>query len=209
MWEAKYLPTYLEVVEFCKSMKQGLSRDWYKLRKEQNIYEFHNRDYIDALAKALTPYRNILEVGAGDGRLSYFLRQRLPDSSIVAIDNGSWGIEPVFPVEKMEIDEALEKYKPDLVISCWMPYKDDWTPLFRACDSVKGYVLIGETDGGCCGNEELWFGAEGEAPGYIKDGFARQNLDELRRLQICRTDYYDDLDDDWRHSATVLFLRTP
>jgi hypothetical protein len=208
MWEAEYLPTYREVVEFCRNMQQGLSLEWYKLREEQHMYELHNRDYIDALAKILIPYKNILEVGAGDGRLSHFLRQRLPESKIVAIDNGSWKIEPAFSVETMEIDEALEKYKPDLVISCWMPYSADWTPLFRQCNSVRGYVLIGETDGGCCGCESLWFGqTEGEEPGYIKDGFVRHNLDELRKLQICRTDYYYDLDDDWRHSSTVLFLR--
>ena len=203
----EYLPTYSEVIELCKEKTKKSISNWFMYQDETHIYEYLNSDYIDALAKILAPYKRILEVGAGNGRLSHFLRQRLPNAFIVATDNGSWGIEPVFPVEKMEYTEALEKHKPEIVISCWMPYADDWTPEFRGCDSVKGYVLIGETDGGCCGREDLWFGSDGLEPGYERDGFIRHDLDELRLLQVCRSDY--NVLDKWRHSSTVIFLRRP
>lgn len=211
MW-GEYLPTYTELRLELKIIQQNeeMGRafgQWYKMRQDLHIYECLNQQHVDALANFLKPYKKILEVGAGNGRLSHFLRERLPDASIVAIDNGSWEIEPLFSVEKMEIDEALEKYQPEIVISCWMPYQADWTPMFRACSSVQGYILIGETDGGCCGTETLWFGEDGENPGYEKDGFTRYDLDELSKWQLCRTDYHYDLDSDWRHSSTVFFKR--
>ena len=37
-----------------------------------------------------------------------------------------------------------------------MPLGEDWTAAFRACPSVRRYVLLGEMDDGCCGRPCGW-----------------------------------------------------
>ena len=211
------LPTYDELVKAClkfeinsKNMDNCLL--WWAIidKKEAPVFEIWNSDYLDLFSKYLASVKPkvIVEVGAGNGKLSHNLRQRLPEVKIVATDDASWNIEPVFAVENVEIVEALDKYCPDVVISSWMPYQHDWTPLFRACKSVKEYILIGETDSGCCGSEETWGYSENGTASYKQEGFIRKDLEELERLQVCRTDHLCfEYGRTYRHSGTVSFAR--
>jgi hypothetical protein len=75
---------------------------------------------------------------------------------IVAIDDGSWGIAPKAPVEKLSVQDAMKVYCSSddvqvVVICSWMPPDEDWTALFRA-EGVAEYILIGECDDGQCGD---------------------------------------------------------
>lgn len=211
--DPKYLPSGREIIG---AFPPG--GDYYKARREWDefcrdeqhpVFEFLNQEYIEALAnyleqrtKELKATRDesviILEVGAGDGRLAHFLEQELNekglDVKMIATDNGEKGIKPVFPVERLNYKEALQKYKPTIVICSWMPLKQDWTADFRATQSVEEYLLIGEVDMGCCGDK--WFtwgrawlpGHEGKTPPYEAESFERRDLSEFSKLQICRTD---------------------
>jgi hypothetical protein len=208
--DPKYLPNYKELLGACmkfhaNSMNMRNTILWHAMigKEEAPIFELWNSDYIDGLADYLRSVNahTIVEVGAGNGRLTHFLKKRLPGVRIFAIDDFSWKIKPVFRVGNMSISAALNKYRPDIVISSWMPYMHDWTPIFRGCSSVKEYILIGETDGGCCGSDDTW-----NTENHKRDGFARRNLDHLSVMQICRTDYFD-FDSDYRHSRTVAFYR--
>lgn len=209
-----YLPKNREEIMSAFSTFQ----EWYNFcfDEENPVFEFLNEEFIDRLsdylAKRIEELKGseespiiILEVGAGNGRLSHFLRQKLQEKvpgkfKIIAVDSGEWGIKPVFEVEKMDYREALKKYNPQIIICSWMPYKVDFTGDFRATASVKEYILIGETDGGCCGDEWLTWGyrplsyEEGEeekslTPPYAEDGFEREDLMDISRKQICRTDF--------------------
>ncbi|CAM9225441.1 unnamed protein product [Phaeothamnion confervicola] len=171
--------------------------------QDMGIYQFLTSEYVDFLASyVLERYGGtaaqpapvtLLEVGAGTGRLSHFLRQRLravdpalpaagsggggsafASSSkaainVVATDLGlgeRWGLRgsgigsraAKFPVEKVSYQRALRKHKPQLVLCAWMPMDDDWTAAFRRTPSVCEYVLVGETDDGCCGHNWLTWG---------------------------------------------------
>lgn len=252
-----------------------------------NIFEFWNKQYIDALAKYLLERTKkyeendeetvILEVGAGNGLLSHHLeksmekiisnsssnsnhlskgnsivatlssksknkksrqrhksqkkvqikadsdgnkeksRFRMP--KIVSTDNGSWKIKPLpyITVEKMSVNEALEKYasvsEKNVIILCsWMLKDEDWTEEFRRDDKtmIKEYILIGEADDGCCGHN--WFtwgnqkysssGGDAVAP-YVEDGWNRKDLDHLSKLQLSRYDTKLS-----RSSSTVSFRRS-
>jgi hypothetical protein len=93
---------------------------------------------------------------------------------LVATDNGSWNIFPRAPVERLSVEQALDKYatmsgadddkgdgcspsrRPVIVLCSWMPMDVDWTGWFRHY-GVDEYVLIGECDDGQCGhNWETW-----------------------------------------------------
>jgi len=228
--DPSYLPTHEDISRAFKA--EGLfSREWHDFcfDEENPIFEFLNEehlsafgDYLSQRAEALGASEDspvtILEVGAGNGRLSHFLQQKLEAKlpgkvKVVATDSGEWSLKTAFPVETIGHREALEKYKPKIVVFSWMPYGADFTDDFRAAESVDEYILIGETDGVCCGDEwrtwgQSWsFDEEGEekekvAP-YIADGFERENLEDVSAHQICRTDqpgqYY--------HSSTTSFKR--
>jgi hypothetical protein len=131
----------------------------------------------------------VLDVGAGDGLLAKYLRdyfekeftsrktparQRkvvprprrgLPSPktpTIIATDDGSWRVSEKAPVERMSVEETLDKLiqsdkaQQVIVLCSWMPLSEDWTTLFRS-RNVDEYILIGEYDEGQCGdNWETW-----------------------------------------------------
>lgn len=222
-----HLPTHYEFSQAFPDEPTSNDR-WFKfcLDTENTVYEFLNEEFITALthyfeeritelcANTSSPV-TILEIGAGNGRLSYFLSQRLKKTlgkkvRIVATDSGEYNIKPLFPVESIEAKEALEHYKPDIVIFSWMPAGKDFTADFRSTPSLKEYILIGEPDTGCCGDRWKTWGhkypdeqTSNDTPPYEIDGFDKVKLRKISDLQICRTDTIGN----YFHSNTVSFRR--
>ena len=149
----------------CNVWKDFVSGKLFGIR----MYEILTSELISTIAKYLRTYRKredriiVLEIGAGSGRSSYFLSKMVgeikPDDSqihmnrkycFVSTDSGIRGLHDEcgmqFPVEKISHLDALNKYKPDVVISSWMELRQDWTSSFRACSSVQEHILIGEAD---------------------------------------------------------------
>ena len=114
-------------------------------------YEVFNADHIKALAEYMITRMaeldlsalNVVEVGAGDGRFSHFLRVALAKSSlsgaanvtITATDDNSRGLEQFYAVETCDAAEVMGRFKPDIVLVSWMELGQDWTSTFRACAS--------------------------------------------------------------------------
>ena len=83
----------------------------------------------------------ILELGAGSGVLSQRLAGLLCNDGkgggkhavrVVATDNGLNKIGAVWEgLERMDSRKALARYRPDIVIVCWMPSGVDWTEDIR------------------------------------------------------------------------------
>ncbi len=198
-----------------------------------------NKEFISALGDYLigrskefggTKEKPILalEVGAGNGRLTHFLKERINQKKIeninlIATDIGKWWgwpffWKPDFPVEKLSYNKALLKYNPDIIICSWMPDKD-WTADFRQQKTVKEYILAGKTDEtgiGYCGDPWRTWGAyspdeekefKGKIPPYEVDGFEKIPLDGVSKYQICRDDYPWEKGGIVQHSRTVSFRR--
>lgn len=168
--------------------------------------EIMTAEYIDALAAYLHAQlgaletATVLEVGAGNGRLTHFVgeafrRSSTKDVTFVATDAyGRVADESgAFPVERMSAEEAVEAYKPQIILCSWMSIADDWTPAFRA-PSVQEYILIGEVDYGVSGRAwNTWGVADsaptpGQVPPFESDGFERVDLHDISWLQIARSD---------------------
>jgi hypothetical protein len=131
-------------------------------------YEVFNADHIKALAAYFIkrmgelglPALSVVEVGAGDGRFSHFLRVALAKSdaagadrvTITATDDNSRQLEQFYAVEACDAAEVMSRFKPDIVLVSWMELGQDWTSTFRSCASVQEYVLVGEVDNGACGH---------------------------------------------------------
>lgn len=166
---------------------------------QQPIFQFFNREFVDALAHYLKEKRKIsksrriiLEVGAGSGLLSEELRKR--GINIIATDDGYEEIVPVAPVELLDYHEAIRRFRPNIVICSWMPYQKDWTPAFRRPKYVKEYILIGESYRGCCGSDKTW---------KYHPGFEEVLLKDISQWSLCRRDYSEHK----LHSVVISFRR--
>jgi len=229
MHDPNFLPSHEEISRAFPYTKEGVD-SWkeYCFDKENPVFELLNKEFIKSFGDYLSERVEalggseqnpvvILEVGAGNGRLTHFLRQYLDVKlsgkiKMIASDSGEWKLKSNFPVEAIGHEEALKQYNPQIVIFSWMPYQEDYTDDFRATESVEEYLLIGETDGGCCGHEWFTWGndwsfdeAEDQEkqPPYEAGGFERTYIKEVSENQICRT---DDLDSP-HHSRTISFKR--
>lgn len=212
-------------------------KKWHQFvcSKEEPIFEFWTQEYIDGfgnyLAKRIKKLKGtennpitILEIGAGNGKLSYHLKQKLNELvpgryQVIAADSGKSMIKTIFPVKALPNKQALEKYQPEIVISSWMPPGVDFTKDIRDTKNVVEYILIGEQGGGCCGhNWETWGIKAGVAedaggdyvnklPPYKKDGFkADYDNDQLYNLSLLQLSKMNLLDGH-NTSSTVSFKR--
>jgi hypothetical protein len=120
----------------------------------------------------------VLEVGAGNGELSHYLRQALrnrgTDALVVATDSQPWS-ETVGRVERVDVRSALQTYRPHLVVCSWMPMGVDWSKAFRDCPSVGEYLLLGEVFDGATGNNYETWGNPAFAPPHDESNRGRDS----------------------------------
>ena len=218
-----YLPVLSDVTNaFTDEDGRPQLAAWFQFIEQPSFvkHEILTQEYIGELAKYLKsriisfpPDRpiKILEIGAGDGRLSYFLQQTLNNPEhfqFIASDISPVQLIP-FPVETSDYQASLAKHQPDLVLCSWMARGVDLSQAIRDCSSVREYLLIGESDAGICGRPwETWgfrswsIPVPSTAP-YLIDKFARFDLDSCSQYQIARTD----TPGEYFHSNTISFRR--
>lgn len=173
-WNPQYLPS----MEDLKNLQeQNLWTELVHHNPHGNEFQILTQEFIDSLSDFLSgeietlPQKSIsiLEVGAGNGRLTHFLKEailkKIKDKEVAfkAVDDFSWHnsfggggpiqIKKIFDVEEISAEEAL-KDNPDIIISSWMPKDKDWTKLFRDNKAVKTFILIGEESN--CGTKASW-----------------------------------------------------
>lgn len=224
--DPKQLPTREEIIlYFCPKNHSsiGMQRNAIATMggffENRFVLEILTQEYVDAFAVylhdrirqlGLSVHDVVLEVGAGQGRLSFFLAKKLKEIGegleVIAVDSHVDQITPAFPVRRMDSRTALELYQPKIVISSWMPKAQDWTPDFRAIPGLQEYILIGSPD--ITGGIETWGNEdddEGQAPEFTKDGFEKIELVKLSALQIAATDLISE--QGGSSSMTVSFRR--
>ena len=168
-------------------------------KNNRPIFQVFSEEFINDIAGIVnrklleTEGKSVLEIMAGDGKLSEFLKPKI-NGTLIATDNMVWTsiIYPDF-IEKLGAKEAIKKYNPDIIIMCWEPYMSN-----LGVNLVKeGHTLlwIGEGSGGCCGNFEY---DEGEDIGALGGIYFGSNF------TLARTDYVDDYGLG-RHTDIILF----
>jgi hypothetical protein len=233
-----YLPSRQEVMDVLNSDvydedENARKEAFFKHREMIKMgHEVLNKEFIEELSNYLTTriaqYQKddqpitILEVGAGNGRMGRFLKERLntlsPDKFQYIATNlkdKKYDRKAAFQVEEIDYKEALKKFSPTIVIASWMPYRKDWTADFRRTPSVKEYILIGERES--TGHDSLTWGDEhlpdsyeededlsapsGPAP-YVADGFESEYLEDVSEQQIKSPLYVSQI-----HPGTYSFRR--
>ena len=136
----------------------------------------------------------MLEVGAGDGRLSHYLRRYLPAGVALVATDAQPRRATRCAIEALDVEAALRTHAPALVLACWMPAGRDWTAALRACASCREYVLVGPADSAISGHEWLTWGRggqRGEVAPHAAAGWTRHDVAEVARWQLCRIDLLD------------------
>lgn len=129
------------------------------LVEPKGIYCFYSRPLIRRLA-ALIGDRSALEVAAGDGTLTRFLREA--GVEITATDDHSWSAVS-FPAEVERIDavRAVEVHRPQVVLCSWPPEGNAFEREILRAPSVETYVVIGSAAKVGAGDRDAYLRAEG------------------------------------------------
>lgn len=111
------------------------------LVQPKGIYCFYSRQLVNQLSK-ITGKRKCLEIAAGDGTLTRFLKQR--GVQITATDDYSWQHSVSYPewVIKQDAKVALAQDSPEVVICSWPPARNGFERQIFRTRSVQLYVLI-------------------------------------------------------------------
>ena len=204
---AKAEDIFFEDLECMNSMNmaKSLPLGIFGWASAHHVFQLLNVEFIRELVKKIKEIdpKLILEVGAGEGLLGKHLSKQF-GKEIILTDDYSWWEKENAKIQnkdviKMDYKDAIKRYNPDFIIASWVPYKRWWTKEFMECGSVKGYILIGEGQGGCTGSDMDW-----------KTQWTMQSLDDVDKFGICRTDhgflgkkdYYN-----IRHTHATLFKR--
>jgi len=111
------------------------------LVRAEGIYCFYSNEFI-AEVKKLAAGRPVLEIAAGDGTLTRFLREA--GVECIATDDHSWSREITYgsSVEKLDARQAIKKCKPEVVICSWPPPGNSFEREVFATHSVKTYLVV-------------------------------------------------------------------
>ena len=171
----------------------------------------HLAEYLaercECLGNGTTP---ILDVGSPTGRLAFLLNEtkKLPASVLSCCDTPLANpyllkiprhMQSAFDLpapQGLDIDPALQKYRPKIVLCQDMPMNKDLTAQMRAEGSVLEYLLIGVPYSYLSGHPWLTWGLDSNQPGkrlrvrshHAASGFKDRALNHLSRWLICRHD---------------------
>jgi hypothetical protein len=121
------------------------------LVEPKGIYCFYSRRLIKELAKMVGD-RKALEIAAGDGTLSRFLKAEGVD--ITATDDRSWSHSIDFPDDVRDEDAvtALKNHQPQVVVCSWPPAGNNFEHAVFATPSVDLYIVIASQHAFASGN---------------------------------------------------------
>lgn len=112
------------------------------LAESHGIYCFYSRKLVKEIA-VLIGDRRAVEIAAGDGALTRFLRQY--GASVTASDDYSWSGKISYPVDVLNCDAhtVLRRENPEVVLCSWPPAKNRFEEHVFRMNSVQRYIVIG------------------------------------------------------------------
>ncbi len=125
----------------------AINTHWLILCKIHNIYHAFCYEFVQKLAEEIQKLEikgNIIEICAGNGKLSYWLKHfgipsiATDDYSLDKIKNR----DPKY-AERLSHMEAIAKYNPELVIASWIPQDSRIAMDVLDSPKVKYYIDIG------------------------------------------------------------------
>ena len=192
----KSLETALPTLQsLLRAIAQAERRDgWLSACEHNGRFLVPTHEFVMALAQFLRSVKAdpILEVCAGRGELAEAIRSaKVP---VVATDADP---PPGSPVVRASAEEALRRYRPAVVLGCFVPVDAGVDECVMGFPSVRHYVVLGARIGGLFGSGTLW-----------RDrGWVAEPLDRLTRWMITRHDVWVDERTIVQHGEAWLFTR--
>jgi hypothetical protein len=111
------------------------------LVQPRGMYAFYSRELVLSLAQLIGD-RSTIEIAAGDGCLSEFLKWA--GTEIRATDNHNWSQNIHYPesVENLDAAAALERYHPKAVLCSFPPPKNSFESAVFKTPSVEIYLVV-------------------------------------------------------------------
>lgn len=134
--------------------------DSFKLR-DAYLSKFGFAVLTRGAVKALQPYGPMVEVGAGSGYWAHELKQAGVDIVATEPFPGQRGRYRVTPwtlytdMEKLTALEAVKKYSMRTLLTVWPDYDNPWVPEMLKAYAGPCVIYVGESPGGCTGNDEF------------------------------------------------------
>lgn len=121
------------------------------LVEPKGIFCFYSRQFVKRLA-AIIGERHCLEIAAGDGTLTRFLRDS--GTRVTATDDYSWEHKIAYPesVIRMDARSALRYYPSKVVLCSWPPAGNDFEREIFCSESIDTYVAIVSVHRAASGN---------------------------------------------------------
>ncbi len=184
-------------------------RSWLEWCIEKNIYHFYTEEYVSVIARKLKDIdkslrnkqrglksfngstKKIIEVAAGSGVLSSGLRENGIDVLPTDIN------PPNEKVKKFSAEEVLRKYKPEIVIACWLPIDSNIELKILTTKSVRYFLYVCQSVNGAAGNERIWSAQDWEVT----------PLPEADKFSLSRYDFVDVSGNIIRHSKTFMLKK--
>ncbi len=171
------LIAYEEAIALLAEEERG--EGWLPYCERRGIFQLPTAEWAGALAAKLVPLgaERILEVGAGGGALGRALIERGIAATLT--DPAGSG-----DVERLSVREALGKHRPDLVLSCWLPFDLGAEKIILADPGVRWYLALVQTGPGFAGPE-----------GFLGDpAWSAERVGAADRWSVSRADFLDGVD---------------
>ncbi len=190
--EGAALPSYEEALGRLAEEERG--GGWLPWCEAEGIFQLPVREWVDALAAVLRPLgaARPLEAGAGAGVLGRALRAR----GLPFVMTDPQGGEEIAP---LGASAALARHRPDLVLTCWLPFDAGGEAAILADRGVRWHLAVVQTGPGFAGSETLW----------RAKGWEGRPLPEVDRWSVSRADFLSEVDrgEHVRRGAAFLFTR--
>ncbi len=142
------------------------------LVQPQGIYCFFSSAFVRRVAELIDG--PAIEIAAGDGTLTRFLRGR--GVAITATDDHSWeDVHFTDEVERLDARAALGAHRPEVVLCSWPPAGNTFEQHVFATPSVRRYIVVGNRQTAGWGDQSAYADA-------ANLGFTAREAPELSRL---------------------------
>jgi hypothetical protein len=150
---------------------------WLSVCDDAGRYLVPTREFVASLAAHLRSLggQGVLEVCAGRGELAGLLQAA--GTPVVATDAAP---PPGSAVVAASAAEALGRYRPAVVLGCFVPIDARVDALVLGTPSVRHYVVLGARLAGAFGSAALW----------QTSGWKAEPVDSVRRWMITRHDVW-------------------
>jgi hypothetical protein len=127
---------------------------WLSACDDAGLFLVPTCEMIDALVAFLRGLSDapILEVAAGRGELAWILAQR--GVRVIATDAHIQQTHP--PVTRLAAGQAIERYRPVVVLGSFAPADSGVDEVVLAADRVQHYLVLNARIGGAFGSDMLW-----------------------------------------------------